>query len=68
MRALDEMTEVETTSIFGTAVHAVLNSRAPDAADRLRSQLSDRGLAVSSIEPVQPSLEDVFLEVVTEAA
>jgi ABC-2 type transport system ATP-binding protein len=68
MRALDEMAEVETTSIFGTAVHAVLSSRAPDAADRLRRQLSDRGLAVSSIEPVQPSLEDVFLEVVTAEA
>jgi ABC-2 type transport system ATP-binding protein len=67
MRALDEMPEVETTSIFGTAVHAVLRSRTPDAAERLRRQLSDRGLAVSLIEPVQPSLEDVFLDVVAEA-
>jgi ABC-2 type transport system ATP-binding protein len=67
MRALDEMPEVQTTSVFGTAVHAVLSSRAPDAVDRLRRRLSDRDLAVSSIEPVSPSLEDVFLEVVSEA-
>ncbi len=61
MRLLDAMPDVEKTSIFGTAVHAVLRSRSvsPSAiADRLEAA----GVAAAS-SPVQPSLEDVFLDV-----
>ena len=63
MRALDEMPEVQKTSLFGTAVHAVLKSRTTDpriVADRLAAS----GLAATSVEPVEPSLEDVFLDLV----
>jgi ABC-2 type transport system ATP-binding protein len=66
MRALDAMEEVEKTSLFGTAVHAVLKntSAGPEAvAARLRQQ----GLAVESVDEVVPSLEDVFLDVVDKA-
>jgi ABC-2 type transport system ATP-binding protein len=67
MRALDEMAEVEKTSLFGTAVHAVLRSEALSAAT-ITERLRIAGLAVQSIEPAAPSLEDVFLEVVEKAA
>ena len=66
MRALDAMEEVEESSLFGTAVHAVLRSRAvgpPEIAGRLAA----RRLEVESVEPVPPSLEDVFLDVVEKA-
>jgi len=64
MRLLDGMPDVEKTSVFGTAVHAVLKAGADDAiADRLRQS----GVAVNGVAPVQPSLEDVFLEVVEHA-
>ncbi len=66
MRALDAMPEVEKTSLFGTAVHAVLQSKdvAPAAvADRLRTE----GFDVRSASAVPPSLEDVFLDVVEKA-
>ncbi len=66
MRTLDAMPEVEKTSLFGTAVHAVLRSGQVGAAvllDRLRGA----GLVVESIEPVAASLEDVFLDVVERA-
>ena len=66
MRALDEMPDIEKTSLFGTAVHAVLQDSqlTPSAlAERLRSG----GIPVDSIEPVAPSLEDVFLDVVERA-
>ena len=62
MRALDAMADVEKTSIFGTAVHAVLRSDAVDAgaiAERLRAAGIDATCAV-----VEPSLEDVFLDIV----
>jgi ABC-2 type transport system ATP-binding protein len=66
MRALDEMPDVEKTSLFGTAVHAVLKNdrvRATDVATGLR----ERGLTITAIDEVVPSLEDVFLDVVEKA-
>jgi ABC-2 type transport system ATP-binding protein len=66
MRALDAMAEVEKTSLFGTAVHAVLKdkSAAPEA---IAARLGREGLTVESIDEVPPSLEDVFLDVVDKA-
>jgi ABC-2 type transport system ATP-binding protein len=63
MRALDAMAEVEKTSLFGTTVHAVLrhDRLTPEA---LAVRLRDGGISVESVEPVAPSLEDVFLDVV----
>ena len=67
MRALDAMDEVEKTSVFGTAVHAVMRTNESASPERLRARLAQSGVAPRRIEPVEPSLEDVFLEVVTEA-
>jgi hypothetical protein len=57
---------VEKTTLFGTAVHAVLKDPQPDTA-RLEQHLRARGIPVESIELVEPSLEDVFLDVVERA-
>ena len=65
MRALDALSEVETTSLFGTAVHAVLRPRAP--ADHVVARLRAAGHDVTSADVVEPSLEDVFLELVERA-
>jgi len=63
MTWLDQHPAVEKTSLFGTSVHAVLRSR-ETSAGQLRQELADAGLAPHAIEPVVPSLEDVFLDVV----
>jgi ABC-2 type transport system ATP-binding protein len=63
MRVLDGMPEVEKTSLFGTAVHAVLKSRGADPR-AVAGRLSAAGIAATSVEPVEPSLEDVFLDLV----
>ena len=63
MRALDDIPEIEKTSLFGTAVHAVLRSRAVDPA-RVAVRLRAGGHAVESVAAVDPSLEDVFLDLV----
>jgi ABC-2 type transport system ATP-binding protein len=68
LRALDGVPGVQKTSVFGTAVHAVVADRSADAGTRLQRQLETRGVAVNAIAPVSPSLEDVFLDVVSEAA
>jgi ABC-2 type transport system ATP-binding protein len=67
MRALDAMPEVEKTSIFGTAVHAVLRSAASEAS-AMASRLESQGIAVTSCGIVPPSLEDVFLDVAERSA
>ena len=66
MRALDAMDDVEESSLFGTAVHAVLRSRAVSTAD-IVGRLAAARLDVAAVEPVQPSLEDVFLDMVEKA-
>lgn len=63
MTVLDKTPFVEKTSLFGTAVHAVLRPKS-GSADEVKSTLAAQQISVSSIEPVIPSLEDVFLDVV----
>ena len=66
MRALDAMKDVEKTSLFGTAVHAVVRD-AGITATHISQRLQDAGIPVQSVDPVAPSLEDVFLDVVERA-
>ena len=66
MRQLDTMPEIESTSLFGTAVHAVLRTRAATA-EEIRGRLDAAGVEVRSVTPVAPSLEDVFLDVIDRA-
>ena len=66
MRALEGMPEVEKTSIFGMAVHAVLRRPEVDI-DALSARLAEKGLPVGGGGRVMPSLEDVFLDVVEHA-
>ena len=68
MRLLDAMDEVEKTSVFGTAVHAVLRPGHLHAERALADRLSKAGVEVAAIAAVQPSLEDVFLEVSDRAS
>jgi ABC-2 type transport system ATP-binding protein len=67
MRALDEMPEVEKTSLFGTSVNAVLRDASIGPAE-IAARVRARGLDVQSADTVIPSLEDVFLDVVDKAA
>jgi ABC-2 type transport system ATP-binding protein len=67
MRILDALPDVEETSLFGTSVHAVLRPGAGDV-ETIRKQVSAAGGAVTSVERVHPSLEDVFLDVVRREA
>jgi len=62
MQALDAMAGDEKTSIFGTAVHAVLRS-SEVSPDSIAAQLEEIGVRVTECSVVQPSLEDVFLDV-----
>ena len=63
MTWLDASPLVEKTSLFGTAVHAVVIPGS-GAVDQLKQALAQSGQPVSSVQSVVPSLEDVFLDVV----
>jgi ABC-2 type transport system ATP-binding protein len=64
MRLLDAMPEIEKTSIFGTSVHAVLRPGARSTAlAAIPARLRAAGVAVDDCSLVEPSLEDVFLDV-----
>ena len=66
MQALETMPEVEKTSLFGIALHAVLRSESVNV-EAIATRLREAGLKVDAIERVVPSLEDVFLDVVDKA-
>lgn len=63
MAWLDQSPLVEKTSLFGTAVHAVLRS-ATTPMEAVTGGLAAAGRVVDSATAVVPSLEDVFLDVV----
>jgi ABC-2 type transport system ATP-binding protein len=66
MRVLEQMDEVQKTSVFGTAVHAVLKPGRGDSA-LVQARLAREGLDVKAVTQVAPSLEDVFLDLVERA-
>jgi ABC-2 type transport system ATP-binding protein len=60
------MSGVASTALFGNSVHAVLND-GEEARTRLAMLLEEAGLAPEKVEPVEASLEDVFLHLVRKA-
>jgi len=62
MTWLDAHPAVEKTSLFGTAVHAIL--RTAGDAPGVRRDLDGAGVTGDAVTVVAPSLEDVFLDVV----
>jgi len=63
LRALDGLPSVEKTSLFGTALHVWMKPGERDTVP-LANRLAERGLSADSFEAVEPSLEDVFMDVV----
>jgi ABC-2 type transport system ATP-binding protein len=63
LRALDGLPSVEKTSLFGTALHVWMRPGEQDPLPLAR-RLAERGLSAESFEVVEPSLEDVFMDVV----
>ena len=66
MRRLDAMPEIEKTSIFGTAVHAVMRS-SQMSPEIIAARLTEAGLP-SACRIVEPSLEDAFLDIAERSA
>lgn len=57
---------VTDVAVFGKNLHVVMPSR-PDAVEYARTVLTAAGLSVEGVEPIVPSLEDVFVALVEKA-
>src|SRR5262249_1718610 len=60
LRVMRQMDHVRSVTIFGQSIHALVDDRF-EMGD-LQAQLAQRGVMVSEIRPLEPSLEDVFVE------
>lgn len=60
---LRALPEVRRATLFGDVIHVVLAPGAGDGA-RVREALESQGIAPLAVEPMEPSLEDVFIDLV----
>ena len=66
VEALQSAPGVMDAAVFGNALHLVVPT-AGAAVPRMKQFLADRGIAVSRMEKIRPSLEDVFVSLTTES-
>jgi ABC-2 type transport system ATP-binding protein len=60
LEALHQIPGVFDAAVFGSSLHAVV-ANAQAALPAIRADLESRGLTVGTVEPIPPSLEDVFV-------
>ena len=69
-KAVDALTRVPGVAdvqLFGGRAHIRMAETAAASAETLRAQLESAGLTVSSLRPIQTTLEDVFISRLSEA-
>ncbi len=65
VEALQSAPGVLDAAVFGSALHLVV-TEARTAIPQVRQYLSERGVTVTNVEAIRPSLEDVFVALTTE--
>lgn len=65
MRVLQGMPEVQDVAVFGGGLH-VTAADARQAAPLIRGAIEERGIALGSLERIEPSMEDVFVALIEE--
>jgi len=65
LETLDQLPAAREAAIFGVTLHVVTDG--PQAAEPIRAALERAGVAVARVEPIVPSLEDVFVGLIEEA-
>ena len=63
MRALEGLQGVRDVAVFGGGLHVTVDS-ADAAAPRIRQKLAAAGIPVNRLEQIDPSMEDVFVEMI----
>ena len=65
MKALEEVPEVFDAAVFGSGLH-VSTKDAQLAAEKIRARLQAAGIEITRLEPIEPSMEDVFVALIEE--
>jgi ABC-2 type transport system ATP-binding protein len=65
MKALEATEGILDVAVFGGGLHVTVDDPAA-AAPRIRQALSSRGIAIHHLEPIQPSMEDVFVAMIEQ--
>jgi ABC-2 type transport system ATP-binding protein len=63
MRALEGQPGIYDVAVFGGGLHVSVDEAAAAAA-RIREALGRRGISIRRLEPIQPSMEDVFVALI----
>ena len=61
--ALHEAPGVQDVAAFGNSIHMLVDSAAP-AIEALPAYLAQRGVVVTRIERIQPTIEDIFVQII----
>jgi ABC-2 type transport system ATP-binding protein len=65
MRALESVPGVEDVAVFGAGLH-VKAREADSTQEEIRRELARRGIAISRLEAIPPSMEDVFVALIEQ--
>jgi ABC-2 type transport system ATP-binding protein len=63
LRLLEGAPGVREITLYGTVLHTLVDP-VEDAQDQLRAWLSDQGIHVESLSPMEPTIEDVFVSLI----
>jgi ABC-2 type transport system ATP-binding protein len=63
MRALEGAPGISDVAVFGGGLHVTVDDAAAGMA-RIRAALAGKGIEVGRLEPIQPSMEDVFVALI----
>jgi ABC-2 type transport system ATP-binding protein len=62
LKALENQPDVAEAAVFGSGLHVTVTGE--PAIPRVRQLLDSRGIEVRRLEPIQPSMEDVFVAMI----
>jgi ABC-2 type transport system ATP-binding protein len=66
MRIVQSLPGALDVAVFGGGLHITVEDEAA-AVDRIRAALEERGIEVESLEPIEPTMEDVFVAMIEAA-
>ena len=64
MRALEGQAGISDLAVFGSGLHVTVPD--PSGIARVRDLLQSRGIEIRRLEPIEPSMEDVFVAMIED--
>jgi ABC-2 type transport system ATP-binding protein len=64
MRILESQPGVRDVAVFGAGLHITVDDEVAEATGRIRRLLEERRIQVRRLDPIQPSMEDVFVALI----